>query len=118
MKHTIMIAAAVLLSSFTAAHAGSNTCEGTVAVGKEWTTLKSDTDALGCRFQTASNLGRRILAICPDGSPCMISIPLNKPSRTLTVIDRADRLVPTKVLGPDGSVSIQNIIPLDTNGNK
>jgi hypothetical protein len=104
--------------SITAAHAGSNTCQGTVQIGKEWTMVKGDGDQYACRFQTDSKLGRRIIAICPGGSECMISIPLNKPSRTLTVIDRADRLIPTMVICPDGSECMQSIIPLNNGAER
>lgn len=90
---TAMIAAAVLLTSFTAAQAGSNTCEGTVTVGKEWTTIKGDLGdhaPEGCRFQTSSKLGRRIIAACPEGSECQIDIPLNNRSSTVTSITHVE----------------------------
>jgi hypothetical protein len=92
---TVMSAAAVLLASLTAARAGSNTCEGTVTVGTEWTTVKSqygDYAPDGCRFQTASKLGRRIIAACPDGSQCMIDVPLNKRSNTITSITNVEKV--------------------------
>jgi hypothetical protein len=86
---TIMTAAAALLATITAASAGSNVCEGTVQVGKEWTTIRGefgDYAPEGCRFQTASKLGRRIIAACPNGSECQIDIPLNKRQSTITSI--------------------------------
>jgi hypothetical protein len=56
---------------------------GYVMIGKEWTTVKGDTGDFapdGCRFLTSSKLGRRIIAACPDGSQCLIDVPLNKRS--------------------------------------
>ena len=88
-----LTAFAVASIAITAAHAGSNTCEGTVTVGKEWTTVKGDTGDMapgGCRFQTASKLGRRIIATCPDGSQCLIDVPLNKRSHTITSITNVE----------------------------
>jgi hypothetical protein len=97
LKQT-MIAVAVLLASITAAHAGSNTCEGTVTVGKDWTTVKGDVGDYapdGCRFLTASKLGRRILAACPDGTAdCAIDVPLNKRSSTITSITNVEAIKP------------------------
>ena len=94
MKTLACLATALASIAVTTAHAGSNTCQGTVQIGKEWTTVKGDSSDQSCQFQTGSQLGRRIIAICPDGSECMINIPLNKPSRTLTVIDRAEQTHP------------------------
>ena len=89
MNRLMMTAAALALLTATA-HAGSNTCEGTIQIGDEWTTVKSnvgDYSPDGCRFKTKSKLGRRILAICPNNSECMISImPLDNRSPTLTSI--------------------------------
>jgi hypothetical protein len=79
--------------AITTAHAGSNTCEGNVMVGKEWTTAKGDTGDFapdGCRFLTSSKLGRRIIAACPDGSQCLIDVPLNKRSHTITSITNVE----------------------------
>ncbi len=36
----ILITAALVAATITTAYAGSNVCEGTVQVGKEWTTVK------------------------------------------------------------------------------
>ena len=94
MKRT-MIAAAVLLASITAAHAGSNACGGTLQVGPEWTTVKGDLGDFapdGCRFLTASKLGRHIIAVCPNGSECMIDVPLNKRSSTITRITNVEAI--------------------------
>ena len=71
------------------AFAGSNTCSGVVTVGVEWTTVKGDVDDYapdGCRVRSSSTIGRRILAVCPDGSTCSISIPLNRRSPIITEI--------------------------------
>jgi hypothetical protein len=61
----------------TSAHAGTNTCEGTVNVDHDMTTVVGEYGSFGpngCRFPTASKLGRRILAACPNGSQCMIDV--------------------------------------------
>ena len=95
MRIALMIVFVAASIAVTAAHAGSNTCEGTVTVGKEWTTVKSqygDFAPDGCRFQTVSKLGRHILAVCPDGSECMIDAPLNKRSSTITSITNVEAL--------------------------
>lgn len=92
MKQTI-IAAAVLLASITAAHAGSNMCGGTIQVGPEWSTVKGlgDYEPDGCRFKTASPLGRRIIAACPNGSECEINMPLGKRSPVITSITNVEK---------------------------
>ncbi|UPK03053.1 hypothetical protein [Bradyrhizobium sp. 170] len=93
---TTMIAAAALLASLTAAHAGSAICEGALTVGKEWTTVKGPTGDFapdGCRFQTASKLGRRIIAVCPDGSQCQIDAAFSKrSSSTITGITNVTKI--------------------------
>lgn len=79
MRRLIMTAALALLT--TAAHAGVNTCEGTVQAGAEWTMVVGETGNYapnGCRFATASKLGRRILAVCPNGSQCLIDVSLRE----------------------------------------
>jgi hypothetical protein len=94
MRITLMTAFAAASFAITTAHAGSNVCEGAVQVGKEWTTVKGefgDYAPEGCRFQTASKLGRRIIAACPDGSECMIDVPLTKRSSTITSITNVVR---------------------------
>jgi len=66
---------------------------GYVMIGKEWTTVKGDTGDFapdGCRFLTSSKLGRRIIAACPHGSQCLIDVPLNKRSRTITSITNVE----------------------------
>jgi hypothetical protein len=83
MKRLLLTAAALALLT-TAAHAGLNLCEGTVRVGKEWTTVKGPND--DCRFKTASPVGRRILAACPDGSECQIDLPLSARSGIITSV--------------------------------
>jgi hypothetical protein len=96
MKLSLLAAAAIALLT-TAANAGSNSCGGTVQVGPEWTTVKGDLGDFapnGCRFQTASKLGRRIIAACPNGSECMIDVPLNKRSSTITSITNVEAIKP------------------------
>ena len=59
MRITLITAFAASIAMSTA-HAGSNVCQGTVQVGKEWTTVKGksgDYAPEGCRFQTTSELG-------------------------------------------------------------
>ena len=65
----------IALASYGSAFAGSNVCYGLVKVGRGWTTVVSDYGDYapnGCRFRTKSELGRKILAECPDGSECEI----------------------------------------------
>jgi hypothetical protein len=89
MKRTVIAATAALLMT-TTAHAGSIECTGVVKVGPEWTTVVGDEGSYAptaCRFKTASQLGRRILAVCANGSDCEIVVTLPKRSPTLTSID-------------------------------
>jgi hypothetical protein len=95
MGITLITAFVFASLAITAAHAGSNACGGIVQVGPEWTTVKGDLGDFapdGCRFQTASKLGRRILAVCPDGSECMIDVPLGKRSSTITSITNVEAI--------------------------
>jgi len=98
MRITLITAFAASIAMSTA-HAGSNVCQGTVQVGKEWTTVKGESGDYapeGCRFQTTSELGRLIIAACPDTSECMIDVPLTKGSNTITSITNVERLPPLK----------------------
>ena len=112
MRITLITAFAASIAMSTA-HAGSNVCQGTVQVGKEWTTVKGESGDYapeGCRFQTTSELGRLIIAACPDTSVCMIDVPLTgtasagsilvvpltKGSNTITSITNVERLPPLK----------------------
>ena len=82
-------------------HTPVGMCVGHVQVGKEWTTVKrefGDYAPEGCRFQTASELGRRIIAACPDTSVCVIDVPLTKRSSALAGITNVERLPPLKEL--------------------
>jgi hypothetical protein len=101
------LSAIVTVASITAAHAGVNSCEGTVHVGTEWTTVIGEFGNYapnGCRFLTASKLGRRILTACPDGSQCMIDVSLpeliegsdapGKPARQINAITNVERIKP------------------------
>ena len=103
LTFTGTVIAAALLAATATAHAGVNTCEGTVQVGKEWTMVVGDTGNYapnGCRFPTASSLGRRILATCPNGSQCLIDVSLKelkegsdtpgKPPRTIKAITNVE----------------------------
>jgi hypothetical protein len=71
-------AATVMMVCSGPAFAGSNECDGVVKVGPEWTTVVGDMGDYapnGCRFRTNSELGRKLLAKCPDGSECQITLP-------------------------------------------
>ena len=99
MRITLITAFTVASIAITTSHADSNVCQGTVQVGKEWTTVKGefgDYAPEGCQFQTTSELGRRIIAACPDTSVCMIDVPLTKTSSTITSITNVERLPPLK----------------------
>jgi hypothetical protein len=99
MRISLITAFAVASIAITTAHAGSNVCQGTAQVGKQWTTVKGDLGDYapdGCRFQTTSKLGRRIIAACPDTSECMIDVPLTKRSSSITSITNVERLPPPK----------------------
>ena len=80
MKRLIAAAALVLLA--TAAHAGDNSCFGLLVVGPQFGTAihtganNSPPNSNVCRFKTASPLGQRILRVCPNGSECLIEMPL------------------------------------------
>jgi len=95
MTERFILTTAFAVASFviTSAHAGSNMCGGIIEVGPYWTTVKGDLGDFapdGCRFQTDSKLGRRIIAACPNGSECMIDVPLNKRSPTITSITNVE----------------------------
>ena len=75
MMNKAAYAVLIALASYGFAFAGSNVCYGLVKVGRGWTTVVSDYGDYapnGCRFRTKSELGRKILAECPDGSECEI----------------------------------------------
>jgi hypothetical protein len=110
MRKLLALGVVVVLSPISgAAKAGSNECDGIVQVDQEWTTVSGeigDYAPKGCRFLTASQLGRRILAVCPDGSECQIQLPLKvwpltgyglaeapaRPVQTITTITSVGRL--------------------------
>jgi hypothetical protein len=90
--HKFLAAAALTLALICHAHAGDTSCRGTVVVGPEWTTVEDEATVplpkdhpryapnSICRFKTESPLGKRILAKCPNGSQCEISLSIaNKP---------------------------------------
>ncbi|TYO66812.1 hypothetical protein FXV83_09595 [Bradyrhizobium hipponense] len=92
-----IIIALALLASTAIAQAGSNECGVVVKVGQEWTTVTGDIGDYapdGCRFRTASKLGRRILAVCPNGADCDIYVRLGSRGKTITAIDSVSRAVP------------------------
>jgi hypothetical protein len=62
----LAITIAILAGTAAPAVAGDRSCSGTIEAGKEWTTVDQ------CRFKTNSKVGRRILAICPNGVECSI----------------------------------------------
>ena len=79
MKRLIAAAAIMLLA--TTAHAGDNSCFGLLVVGPQWTAIhtganNSPPNSNVCRFKTASPLGQRVLRVCPNGSECLIEMPL------------------------------------------
>jgi hypothetical protein len=81
MKHLMLAAATALAIAATApASAGDRSCLGTIKVGKEWTTIEYAALAGGCRFKTDSKVGRKILAICPNGVECEIDNDLSTPA--------------------------------------
>ncbi|HVG51655.1 MAG TPA: hypothetical protein VM867_08485 [Xanthobacteraceae bacterium] len=87
MRTILLVTAAVLTS--TAAHAGSNACEGIVTIGPEWTIVESEHKpadgyyATGCKFRTQTKLGKRVLKECPQGSLCTLDLPLDGPGKDM-----------------------------------
>lgn len=76
MTKRMAAALAALCLGISAAEAGES-CEGIIHVGSEWTNIagsvgNGDYNAVACKFQTKSAVGKRILKICPDGSRCEI----------------------------------------------
>jgi hypothetical protein len=69
------IATAALLLALTApaAHAGDNSCLGTVQQADKGSPLLAIDD---CFFDPKSTVGKKILAICPIGSQCNVSLDL------------------------------------------
>ena len=76
MKRLTMTAAALALLTTTPARAEVNQCQGVIHAGQKFTLVIDDSDYKpnGCRFETASPLGRRILAACPNGTRCWIDV--------------------------------------------
>jgi hypothetical protein len=70
------LTAALLALTASTAFAGDTTCSGTIVVGPEWTAVQElPTDyPMNCRFKTASELGKRILRKCPNGSQCELHL--------------------------------------------
>jgi hypothetical protein len=69
------VALAILIGG--AANAGSRQCGGQVQVSEPWTQIVAkDQHDEPCRFKIDSKLGQRILALCPNGSRCLIDLPL------------------------------------------
>jgi len=57
--------------------AGYDRCEGLVQVGPDvWSIVISNRDNSVCWFESYSKAGHEILAECPNGSVCSISLPL------------------------------------------
>jgi hypothetical protein len=80
----LMLTAALALVTIAPASAGDWYCLGTVKVEKEWTTIK-DTS---CRFKTDSKVGRKILAICPNGTECEIQMGILPPAGDVWTITK------------------------------
>ena len=75
-----LLTLALGLFAVSPAFAGSNVCEGKVAVGTEWTTIIGDTGDFapnGCRFRSNSPAFKKIIAKCPNGSECAVDFSLN-----------------------------------------
>lgn len=99
---TLLLAASLALVTFPAA-AGDNTCAGTIVVGSEWTVVEDDTPTLvkmNCRFKTASELGKRILRTCPNGSQCELHLSIDNHPKDY----RRDGKFMTIVKWPEGGV--------------
>jgi hypothetical protein len=77
---------ATLAATLTLAKAGSNECVGYVSAGKiadddgEWTRPIP----APCTFSMTSKVGKMILAKCPIGSACRVTLPLEASSTPIT----------------------------------
>jgi hypothetical protein len=81
-----LFATALLPLTASTAFAGDNSYMGKIVAGPEWTTMEDETRVplpkdhpnytpnSIVRFKTASDLGKRILRTCPNGSRCWIRL--------------------------------------------
>lgn len=89
---TYLVSAAILIASVIAAHAGDNSCNGTIVVGPKMTKIESTFTSpstgevvnVSCSFLSGSSVGRRILKTCPAGSECSIDLDLGVPTNPIT----------------------------------
>jgi hypothetical protein len=72
-------AAITFFSSSAFSLSADSYCRGVVHVEGEWAAVSDPASPIywrmGCRFQTSSEVGRKILSTCPDGSLCLITMP-------------------------------------------
>lgn len=79
-----ILTAALLALTASTALAGDNTVSGTIVVGPEWTTMEDDHTSSSTappsivRFKTKSDLGKRILRVCPNGSKCEMGLSISE----------------------------------------
>jgi hypothetical protein len=84
-KTLTAIAALVALTSWSApVAAGSNECIGYVTAGKITDDGWSLPPAGECTFSSVSKIGKMILAKCPIGTTCRVSLPLEAKSNPIT----------------------------------
>ena len=75
----ILAAALITALAPAPALAGEYSCSGKVTVGAEQSTIIDEINGSSehiCLFTTNSKAGRQILKRCPDGSQCVVELPL------------------------------------------
>jgi hypothetical protein len=74
----MLTAGVAALSIASTAHAGDNSCLGEIIVSGNQARIVEDTGSTWTcgTFSVNSDVGRRILKVCPNGSTCFIDQPL------------------------------------------
>jgi hypothetical protein len=90
------LALAILsLAMLAPAQAGDNSCSGTISTDKNWVYIvdhPTHGNVPECRAKLDSNAGRRILAICQEGSSCTVHLPLEGSARDKALDRNGNRL--------------------------
>jgi hypothetical protein len=97
MKRLLALAFILLASP---AMAGSNECDGAIALNDKWLAIIDIDGQTTCQAKRNSPAAKRILATCPQYSHCLIELPLPPsgdvsdlpPTQTITKILSVERL--------------------------
>ena len=80
--------AAMTVAMLAPAKAGSNECSGPIVTDKEWIRINEELNERPCRVKLNSNLGRRVLAVCPVGANCTLYLPIQGSAKVMAMDDK------------------------------